>query len=425
MRRHLHGCIGAALAGLLVLTCARAAAQPVAAQPAASAPTTEVERGRYLARAGDCVSCHTAPNGKPYAGGLPMHTGFGVIYSPNITPDQDTGIGKWSADDFYRALHTGHDDEGKNLYPAFPYPWFTKVTKGDVLAIKAYLDTVEPVRQANRPPELPWWMRWRPLMAGWNLLNFDEGEYKPDPHKSVAWNRGAYLVEGLGHCGDCHTAKGPLGGPHQSRSLQGGALPDGWYAPSLAGDLREGLGDWSEADIVEYLKTGSTARTAPAGAMSEVIAHSTRYLRDSDLQAVATYLKDLPATGRDRAHTPPLGRDRLERGQALFMDHCIGCHMKDGGGLPGVFPTLAGSSAIQAADPGTVVRVVLEGQRIVATPDKPTGIAMPGFGWKLDDRQVADVVSYIRNAWGNRGSRVEPATVAAARKTLEQKTAGR
>ncbi len=399
----------ALLAGLGLLTCAQALGQ---------ANKSEVERGRYLALAGDCISCHTAAGGKPYAGGLPMQTGFGIIYSPNITPDKETGIGSWSAKDFYNAMHTGRDDEGKHLYPAFPYVWFTKVSQPDVQAIKAFLDTLPPVRQANKPTQLPWYMSWRGALWGWNLINFDEGEYKPNPAKSAQWNRGAYLVEGLGHCGQCHTPTRPFGGPERGSALDGGSLPEGWYAPSLSGNQRDGLGRWSAAQIVEYLKTGSTLRTATAGKMSEVVAHSTRHLDDADLESVAVYLKDIPA--REATKTTPLTDQALARGQALFVDNCIGCHMYDGGGQPGVFPTLQGSSAIQAKGAGTVIRVVLGGSHIVATASKPTGITMPAFGGKLDDEQVADVVSYIRNAWGNRASSVNAGEVAKQRQSLKQ-----
>ena len=242
-----------------------------------AATPTQLELGRYLVRAGDCEYCHTADGGTPWAGGRAMPTGMGVIYTPNITPDKATGIGGWSGDDFYRALHAGHDDEGAALYPAFPYPWFTKVRRADVDAIKAYVDTLQPVNQPNQPP--PWWLRFRPILAGWNLLNFDKGEYRENTKKSAQWNRGAYLVEGLGHCGDCHTPKRFLGGTIDSEHLAGGATEAGfgigWFAPSLNGDNRSGLGQWSVNDIAVYMKTGVSRRTASAGPMSEVIRNST------------------------------------------------------------------------------------------------------------------------------------------------------
>ena len=383
--------------------------------------TSEVERGRYLARLGDCAGCHTADGGKPFAGGVPIDTGFGPIFAPNITPDRDTGIGAWSKDDFYRALHTGHDDEHKRLYPALPYPWFTKVTREDVDAMKDYLDSVAPVHQPNKPPQLAWWMSWRATLAGWNLLYFDEGTFQPDPQRSAEWNRGAYIVEGLGHCGDCHTPKGYFGGAHRDDALTGGNTEgghdNGWYAPSLRGERRAGLGDWSEADIVLYLKTGANARTAAAGPMAEAVTKSTRYYNDADLSAVAVYLKSLAPMQGD---TPvqAIEAAALSRGEGLFVDNCAACHMNDGAGITHVFPALMGSSAIQARKPASVVRIVLEGAAVPGAPGQTSYLAMPAFGRKLNDQEVADVTTYIRNAWGNRAPIVDAGFVAKSRKAL-------
>ncbi len=283
---------------------AQAAPQP------AGADTAQVERGAYLARAGDCSGCHTTDGGQPFAGGFAVETGFGTIYTPNITPDKETGIGGWSADDFWRAMHHGVDDEGKHLYPAFPYPWFTKVTRADVDALKAFLDTVPPVRRQNKPPQLPWWMSWRFSLVGWNLFWFDEGVFKPDPTQSEQWNRGAYLVEGLGHCGDCHTPKSYFGGADADQRLAGGYTEgghdNGWFSPALTNSRRGGLADWSVDDIARYLKTGSNARTAAAGPMVEVIEHSTRHLSEADLTAMAVYLKSQPPRA-DATPVTPLG----------------------------------------------------------------------------------------------------------------------
>ncbi len=384
-----------------------------------AAAQSQVEQGRYLVRAGDCEYCHTADGGKPWAGGRAMPTGMGVIDTPNITPDKATGIGGWSSDDLYRALHSGHDDEGHALYPAFPYPWFTKVRRADVDAIKAYLDTLQPVNQPNHP--LPWWLRFRPLLAGWNLLNFDKGEFRDDPQKSAQWNRGAYLVEGLGHCGDCHTPKRFFGGTIDSEHLSGGATEAGfgigWFAPSLNGDSRSGLGQWSVHDIAAYLKTGVSRRTASAGPMSEVIRNSTSHLNDADLTAIALYLKDQPPRD-DALALAPLGSDALQRGQALFIDQCAACHRDDGGGLAGVFPTLQGSSAVQARGPQTVLRIVLKGEQVLPAKGQRGHLAMPGFGWKLSDGEIADVVNYVRNAWGNRAPTVNADTVADMRSSM-------
>ena len=400
---------------------AESTATPDHAKATPQQASTTIEKGRYLATLGDCTGCHTAKGGKPFAGGMAIDTGFGKVFSPNITPDKQTGIGTWSKDDFYRALHTGHDDEGKHLYPAFPYAWYTKVTRADVDALKDYFESVEPVHNENKPPQLAWWMSWRAEMFGWNLLYFDKGEFKPDASRSAEWNRGAYIVEGLAHCGDCHTQKTYFGGAIDAETLAGGYTKgghrNGWFAPSLRNQSRAGLGDWSEAEIVQYLKTGSNARTAAAGPMVEVIDNSTRYFKDADLKAVAVYLKSWPAK-HEEPKPQGLPRRALEQGEALFVDNCAACHMHDGKGIKNFIPALAGSSAIQSREPSTVMRVVLEGAKVPAKPGQHGYIAMPAFGHKLDDSEVASVVSYIRNAWGNRGSPVDADTIATERKAL-------
>jgi mono/diheme cytochrome c family protein len=380
---------------------------------------TTIERGRYLVNAGDCASCHTDQGGKPYAGGLAVPTPFGVIYSTNITPDPTTGIGNWSEHDFYKAMHNGIGRDGKHLYPAFPYPWFTKVSRDDVGAIKAFLDTLSPVRQANKPTELHWPLNVREVMAGWNELYFHEGALKADPTKSEQWNRGAYLVEGLGHCGACHTATNELGASKAGETLKGGDFGEHWYAPSLTSGLRDGLGGWSAAEIVEYLKTGANAKSAAAGPMAEVIKNSTQHLNDADLNAVAAYLKDFPVGKVKATTTTDINKQALSRGEALYFDNCTGCHMENGEGLVQTFPPLKGSSAIQAKTPDTVIHVVLAGAKIAATKGKPTGFAMPAFDWKLDDKEVADLVNYIRNAWGNHASLTSADTVSKVRRDVE------
>jgi len=392
------------------------------ANPAGAQSTTysTIERGRYLVNAGDCASCHTSQGGRPYAGGLAVPTPFGVIYSTNITPDPATGIGNWSEQDFYKAMHDGIRRDGKHLYPAFPYPWFTKVSRDDVRAIKAFLDTLTPVRQANKPTELHWPLNVREVMAGWNDLYFHDGPFKPNPKKSEQWNRGAYLVEGLGHCGACHTATNVLGAPKTNENLKGGDFGEYWYAPSLTRNLRDGLGRWSAAEIVEYLKTGANAKSAAAGPMVEVVKNSTQYLSDVDLNAVAAYLKDFPA-GKVEAttNTTEIDKQALSRGAALYADNCTGCHMESGEGLAQVFPPLKGSSAVQAESPDTVIHVVLAGAKVATTQGKPTGFAMPAFDWKLDDTEIADLVNYIRNAWGNHASLTSSDVVSKVRKDVE------
>lgn len=382
---------------------------------------SEIARGRYLVKAGDCAYCHTADNGKPFAGGRAVPTPFGIIYSTNITPDKDTGIGRWSEADLYRAMHSGIDRRGNHLYPAFPYPWYTEVTPDDVKAIHAYLATVEPVRKHDRPPELSWPFSMRSLMAVWNKLYFDEGTFTGNPRKSAQWNRGAYLVEGLGHCGACHTPKNFAGATKASDAFEGG-YGEHAFAPSLAGGLRDGLGGWTAGEIVEYLKTGSNAKSSAAGPMADEVLHSTQYLSDQDLAAMAAYLKGLP---NNESKAPDAATGQLVTlGRDVYADDCSGCHLRSGEGQPGVFPPLKGSSAIQAAKADTLVRIVLDGAQVPPTASKPTGLEMPSFAEKLDDRQVAAVVSFIRNAWGNRAATVSQGEVARMRSQMHQEGGG-
>ncbi|HWK70321.1 MAG TPA: cytochrome c [Burkholderiaceae bacterium] len=379
---------------------------------------TNVQRGRYLAQAGDCISCHTVKGGKPFAGGYPVETPFGTIFSSNITPDVVTGIGNWSRDDFYRAMHEGRRKDGQYLYPACPYPWFTKMPREDVDALKSYLDTLQPVRAMPPENKLIWPLGWRRLVAGWNLLFFDQGEYVHREDKPDVWNRGAYLVEGPGHCAACHTPKNMFGASDRDKAMQGGDAGEAWYAPSLTASERDGLGTWSVNDIVQYLKTGANEDTASTGPMTEVVMNSTQHLSNADLIAMATYLKDIPA------HKPEEVKDIDEqvmaRGKGLYIDQCMGCHMADGKGQKGAFPPLADSPPIRASQPQTLIQVVLAGDFMADPPELPTGLAMPGFAWKLSDQQVADVLTYVRNTWGNRAPPVDADQVAEVRTALHE-----
>lgn len=421
--------LGILIAGVVLLVLCVVIIRAMAQPPLRPAPEpkqartsagdwVEVSRGQYLVRAGDCMACHTADGGKAFAGGRAVPTPFGTIYSTNITPDPATGIGNWSFEDFYRAMHYGIRRDGSRLYPAFPYPWYTKTTRDDVFAIKAWLDTLEPVRQ--RPPdnELPWPLGMRAVMAGWNTLFFDAGTYQPNPDESAQWNRGAYLVQGLMHCAACHTEKNFAGATNEDRALQGG-LAEHAFAPSLHGGMRDGLGSWSVNDIVEYLKTGSNAKTSAAGPMAEVVERSTQYLNDADLTAIAVYLKKLPGDNGnahdDKDDSDEIADATMQRGHDVYFDNCQGCHMEQGKGLDRVFPPLNGSSAIMTAKPDTLILVLLQGARIPQTDLKPTGFKMPAFDAKLDDEQIADVLTYIRNAWGNRASAVSASEVAEKR----------
>lgn len=386
---------------------------------------TDIQRGRYLVKAGDCVACHTAENGKSFAGGYAVPTPFGTIYSTNITPDADTGIGKWSSDDFYNAMHNGVRPDGQHLYPAFPYPWYTKMTREDIDAIKKYLDTLEPVRQENKKPELIWPLTWRTAIAGWKMLFFEPGEYIADPDKSQVWNRGAYLVNGAGHCAACHSPKNIFGATSDKDHLSGGDAGESWFAPSLRDAHRDGLGAWTTDDIVQYLKTGANQQSYSAGAMTDVVMESTQYLTDDDLEAIAVYLKDMPSSSQksqkaDADTAPKIEEAVMDRGRALYVDNCMGCHMAEGAGQDNAFPPLKASSAIQAAKADTLIHVTLAGATSADTDLRPTGLAMPAFGWKLNDSEVADLINYIRNSWGNQAPRVDADAVAKVREDVRK-----
>lgn len=375
--------------------------------PSAASPAS-VERGQYLVRAGNCFSCHTPRGGEPYAGGRSIATPFGTLYSSNITPDPETGIGRWSADDLWRALHEGKSRDGSLLYPAFPYTHYTRLTRGDVDAMFAYLRTVPAVRNASRPHDMRFPYDKRPLLAGWRALYFDPGSFKEDDKQTEQWNRGAYLVEGLGHCGVCHRARG-------------GPMPmHDWYAPSLASDRETGLGAWEVAEIVELLKTGVAPRGAVFGPMAEVVRDSLQYLTDEDLTAIAVYLKsmrddeDADAPGGTLVSSQQRAQ-LIKQGAGVYRDRCAGCHQKDGKGVPRVYPPLAGNPAILMRNPVNAIRITLNGGFPPSTGGNPRPYGMPPFAHVLSDREVAAVVTYIRSAWGNGAAPVSPAEVASGR----------
>ncbi len=375
----------------------------------------QIERGRYLAVAGDCASCHTVPgSGQPFAGGRPIETPFGVVVGANITPDSETGIGAWSDELFVRALREGKGYDGELLYPAMPYPYYTKVTESDALAIRAYLNTVKPVRNAVVSNKLPFPLDIRQGMAAWNALYFTSGEFKPDSTKSADWNRGAYLVEGLGHCGACHTPKSALGGDDRAHALQGYAL-QGWFAPNITNDNERGLGGWSVADIAAYLKNGHNPTSASTGIMAEEITLSSSHMTDADLTAIATYLKDLPGQTAAPAAAISASDPKMAAGEAIYADECSACHGPDGKGVPYLFPSLAGSPNVRSTDPASLIHVLIEGARSVATAGEPTGPGMPSFAWKLSDDQAAAVLTYIRNSWGSSAPAVDASQVAQGR----------
>jgi mono/diheme cytochrome c family protein len=380
---------------------------------ATNATTEIINQGEYLARAGDCVACHTEINGPEFAGGRPMPTPFGNLYVPNITPDDETGIGLWTADDFYRMMHEGVSKNGTLLYPAMPFANYTKVTREDSDAIYSYLMSVPPVRHENRPHELRFPFNQRELLLGWRTLYFREGEFKPDPKQSEQWNRGAYLVEGLGHCSMCHTAVNRLGGSSESRAFEGGMIPNqNWYAPSLTSNREAGLGHWDLRDIADLLQVGASNRGAVYGPMAEVVYNSLQYLTDEDAMAMAVYLKSLPPRDPD---PPPPSQARLvdpsvmELGRKIYVQQCAVCHGDEGKGFPSEMPPLAGNQSITMSSPVNPIRMVLNGGYAPGTKKNPRPHGMPPFSHILSDDEVAAVVTYIRVAWNNTGTPVTPA----------------
>jgi mono/diheme cytochrome c family protein len=394
---------------LWLLLCSALAMGEASAQPS---PET-IALGKALTIAGDCASCHTAVPAKPFAGGKRIDTPFGGIYPPNLTPDRDTGLGAWSDDDFYRALRYGVAPNGSRYYPAFPYPNFTKLIRDDILAIRAYLATLAPVRNTVPPPELRFPFNYRVVMRAWNYLFFRPGIIMPDQSKSAAWNRGRYLVEGLAHCGACHTPKNIFGADKRGQPF-GGGLVAGMFAPRLDGAERSGLKSWSVEDIAEYLQSGRNGRSHAGPLMSEVVVNSTSLMSDADVRAIATYLKELPAGAPEPAVTPPPPAQMTE-GEKLYKGACIACHEADGSGAPRIYPPLPGNANLQSADPLSTIRIMLDGAQTVTTPRAPNAGSMPAYA-KWSDQQIADVTSYIRNAWGNTAPAVTPAQVAKARK---------
>ena len=345
-------------------------------------PTSQViSLGEYLARAGDCVACHTEPTGKPFAGGRAMATPFGNLYVPNITPDDETGIGNWTADEFYRTMHQGVGRDGTLLYPAMPFASYTKVTRADSDAIYAYIMSVAPVKQKNRPHELRFPFNKRELLVGWRTLYFKEGEFQPVPQQSAQWNRGKYLVDGLGHCAMCHTAINVLGGSKEAQAFEGGMIPNqNWYAPSLTNNREGGLGEWSTRDIVDLLQVGVSLRATVYGPMAEVVYHSLQYMTDEDTEAMAAYLRTLPQKDSGPA-VPSSARlvqpSVMEMGRQVYEKQCALCHRTEGKGWAPYYPPLADNQSITMASPVNSIRMVLNGGYPPGTRKNPRPHGMP------------------------------------------------
>jgi mono/diheme cytochrome c family protein len=385
----------------------------------------------YSARAADCVACHSIPGGKAFAGGLKMGTPLGAIYSTNITPDSETGIGTYSLGDFDRALRQGIAKDGRHLYPAMPYPSYAKLSDADVVALyRFFMKQVQPVHQANLKNEIPALLSFRWPLAFWNYLFAPSGSFIARSDHDASWNRGAYLVQGPGHCGACHTPRG-IGIQEKalddgSSSYLAGAELDAWYAPSLRGDMRTGLGTWSTKDIVEFLKQGHNRIGTAFGSMTEAVNNSTSYLSDSDLSAIASYLKSLPASSTQQAVTyngaTTVGlrkRPMAQSGGALYAGSCASCHGFDGSGFTPYMPALVGNPVVLDLNPSSLINVMLNGSIPLVAKGTPDAYRMPQFRQQLSDQEIADAVTFIRSGWGNEAPAVTAAQVARLRKMTD------
>ena len=397
------GVMGALVLAAIIIAWPRAQMIASSSSAAHAATAANIARGAYLAKAGDCMACHTVRGGVPYAGGRAIETPFGRLLAPNITPDRETGIGAWTPDDFWNALHNGTSRDGRLLYPAFPYTSYTKVTRDDSDALYAYMQSIAAYKAANLPHALRFPYNLQVMLAGWRLLYFKPDVYAGNAGQSVQWNRGAYLVEGLGHCAACHSSRNWLGA--SKAGLSGGMIQTlGWYAPSLTSSDEAGLGLWEIPHIVDLLKTGVSARATVFGPMAEVVQKSLQHLSTDDVTAMAVYLKALPSAPAPPVAMPtgPAVDKVLRQGKELYEANCIDCHGADGKGLPPHYPPLAGNRALTMAEAVNPIRIVLNGGFAPATQGNPRPYGMPPYSHAMSDQEVASVVSYLRASWGNR-----------------------
>ena len=394
---------------------------------AAEVSQARLDYGAYLTLAGDCAACHTRPGGEPFAGGLGMQTPFGTIYTPNITPSKDRGIGNFSDEDFLRAMHDGVAPDGTPYYPAFPYPSFTKINDDDVLAIKDYLFSLPPSDYQPPKTELRWPFDARDLMFGWQELYFERGRFQPVAEKGEAWNRGAYLVQGLGHCGACHRPRHALGAQASADALRG-ALIDGWYPSAASADLRDGLDKGIVDDLASELRTGlmapgqaaDDAESAAPGSMAKAAHAALSKLALSDLHAIAVYLKDQPpaAVATDQSRVPDqLSAQVYGAGRKLYLRYCTACHQREGQGFAPYFPSLRASLKVTQDEANDMLATILLGAPADPSEAYSPHVVMPSFGTLLNDAQIAAVASFIRASWGNDASAVTPEQVARLRGT--------
>ena len=382
---------------------AAAATEPFIATP------QQVELGAYLARAGNCATCHTTRGGAPYAGGVGIATPFGTVFSSNLTPDEATGLGLWSAADFWRALHHGRSRDGHRLYPAFPYTSYTLVSRSDSDALFAYLRSLTSVSRPNQPHTLSFLYRSQAALAVWRALFFKPGALESGFNKSAEWNRGAYLVRGLGHCAECHAERNMLGATKAPLELRGGLIPlQKWYAPSLTMSHEAGVAPGDAEQTLALLKTGVAAGRSAMGPMAEVVYRSTQYLSDADLRAMVVYLKDLPPKDPETVHSDVDKPHQFSDGEKVYSRHCAECHGEQGQGAQGAYAPLAGNRAVLLTNPANLVQAILNGGYPPATQGNPRPYGMPPFRQTLNDAEIAAVLTYIRLAWGNAA---QPVTV--------------
>jgi mono/diheme cytochrome c family protein len=380
----------------------------------------QVARGAYLARVGNCGACHTDRGGAAFAGGKGIATPFGTVFASNLTPDAKTGIGSWSAAQFWRALHNGRSADGRLLYPAFPYPNFTEITRADSDALYAWLRSQVPVTQVNRTHALRFPYNLQASLAVWRALFFSPGVYEPVVERSVQWNRGAYLVRSLGHCAACHSPRNAFGATRDSLELSGGLIPlQNWYAPSLASSAEAGVADWSSREVAALLKTGLTPRGAALGPMAEVVFRSTQYLNDADIAAMTEFLKSLPQTPPHAIAAVKIDADLNAHGEVLYKDRCAACHGANGEGGAGpdgvVYAPLAGNRKVLLETPANLIHIVVNGGFPPTTAGDPRPYGMPPFGPSLKDEEIAVLASYVRSAWGNSAPAVSTLDVLNAR----------
>jgi mono/diheme cytochrome c family protein len=361
-----------------------------------------IERGAYLARAGNCMGCHSTAGAKEFAGGLRMETPFGTVVTPNITPEPRTGIGSWSAAEFWRAMHHGRSKDGRLLYPVFPYPSYTFVTREDSDALYAYLRTVKPVVQANKDHALAFPYNTQAALAVWRALFFRPGTLISEPQKTAEWNRGRYLVDGLAHCAACHSSRNALGATGLNTEFAGGIMPDeSWYAPSLASPDEAGLQKWSRADAVNLLKNGVASHATVSGPMAEVVYNSTQHLTEQDLDAMVEYLASLPVRERAKSEAPSVYSNVTGRGAKIYDQQCVACHGDKGQGVPSIYPALAGNRAVLLDSPNNLVQIIRKGGFSPSTAGNPQPFGMPPFAQVLNNDDIAAVTTFVRQSWGN------------------------